>query len=142
MLMLQTLLLTCSVHSNRKKNTLSFSNSNTDLSKDVKVTSPTIQISLQGKTPDATQQQQRPWNTSHSTPITVPAIALTNGGQTDFYDVLGLICLKGGLSIDTTFDPCYFSLDTTLYLCLKFNFLCNNFTQLNFFYEKGKDPDP
>ena len=35
-----------------------------------------------------------------------------DGGWTDFDVILGAKCLKGGLSIVTTFDPCHFSLDT------------------------------
>jgi hypothetical protein len=35
-----------------------------------------------------------------------------DGGWTDFDDILGVNCLKGGLSIVTTVDPCYFSLVT------------------------------
>ena len=34
------------------------------------------------------------------------------GGWADFDEILGVSTLKGGLSIDTTFDPCHFSLDT------------------------------
>ena len=35
-----------------------------------------------------------------------------DGGWIDFDEILGVNCLKGDLSIVTTFDPCYFSLDT------------------------------
>ena len=37
---------------------------------------------------------------------------LQDGGWTDFDEILGVKTLKGGLLIDTTFDPCHFSLDS------------------------------
>jgi len=35
-----------------------------------------------------------------------------DGGWTEFDEILGVNCLKRGLLIVTTFDPCHFSLDT------------------------------
>ena len=40
-----------------------------------------------------------------------------DGGWTDFDEILGVNTLKRGLSIDTTFDPCHFSLDTIFKQC-------------------------